>query len=424
MRLIGAIAVVVACAAPAGGATSACAEGAHGPDVVAIAGSRFGALVGRSEQDLSAWAWHGGRRVAVPFQIDECDADGRVVVGTRAAPAPPGKLAATSALLLRRRDGGDEAPRAFANAYGVEIAAADSRRRWIYLGVADDALAKSPDDDVDYDAEHDSVQAARYSLRFAHPQIAYFAVADGKGRDGPNLIDRLKARVTAHALWGLVRFRRNEEQVNETVVGFREGPLRITRRAALSIEIGWGLPAPQFVAEDYFYADHAEGPVTISLPFALAYVLGDLDVRIYLDFRNLDGYALLAEALGERGVPVGGDSAGVELPHAHNTWFALRRGDRAFLHRIRLGAGLESVDSELYYLYDPLLSDAPEAVRGVRPAVGYHMTGWSGVGRGRHDLWMDTYVLDGPAAADVRKTIATIDASPEIVVSPPRAEPR
>ena len=413
--------IVVACAVPAAAGTSACAEGAHGSDVVALAGSRFGALLGRSAQELSAWAWRGGRRMAIPFQIDECDADGRVVVGTRAQPAPPAKLGATSALLLRRRDGGDPAP-APAKTFAVGIVGADSRRRWIYVGVSDDSLPKSPDDDVDYDAEHDTVHAARYSLRFEHPQIGYFAVADGKGRDGPNLIDRLKARVTAHALWGLVRFRRNEQQVHETVVGFREGALRATRRAALSIEVGWGLPEPQFVAEDYFYADHAEGPVTISLPFALAYVFGDLDLRIYLDFRDLDGYQLFAEALGDRSVRVDGESSGITLPDTHNTWFALRRGDRAFLHRIRLGTGLESVDSALYYLYDPLISDPPEAVRGVRPAVGYHMTGWSSVRRGRHELWMDTYVLEGAAAADVRQTMAAIDAAPNVVVNETRDE--
>jgi hypothetical protein len=398
------------------GETSACAEGPHGADVIAVGGNRFAALAGRGAEALAAWAWRGGRRVAVPFQVDQCDAEGRVVVGTVESPAPPAQLDATSALLLRRGDGGDRAP-VRGRAYAVKITDSEMRSRWIYVAAADGALAKSAEDDVDYDAEHDAVHAVRYSLRFQHPQIAYFAVADGKGRDGPNLIDRLKARVTAHVLWGLVRFRRNEEQVNETVLGFRDGPLRVTRRAALQIEIGWGLPAPHFVAEDYFYADHAEGPVTISLPFALAYVFGDLDVRIYLDFRNLDGYELLAEALGHRTVPIGGEPARVALPSDHNTWFALRRDDRAFFHRIRLGRGLESVEAALYYVYDPEVADPPESVRGVRPAVGYRMTGWSAVGRGRHELWMDTYVLDGATTADIRKAIATIDSVPKIEVS-------
>ena len=68
----------------------------------------------------------------------------------------------------------------------------------------------------------------------------------------------LKARVEATFLFGLVRFVRNESHVSETVLGAIDGPIRVIRRSRLSIEIGWGLPAPKILSDDYFYADHAE----------------------------------------------------------------------------------------------------------------------------------------------------------------------
>jgi hypothetical protein len=85
---------------------------------------------------------------------------------------------------------------------------------------------------------------------------------------------------------------------------------------------------------------------------------------------------------------------------------------------LRLGAGLEQVRSRLYYVYDPTLSDPPEAVVGERPAVGYQMTRWRSVPRGRYEIWMDTYILEGAAAADPRGAVRRLEEPVAIRVSP------
>src|SRR5205807_2364595 len=193
----------------------------------------------------------------------------------------------------------------------------------LYLGPDDGTMELSTVDEVDYDPGRDRIEAERYTLGFERPQINYFSVADGKGHDRGNLLDRLKARVAAHVLWGLVSFRRNEDQVSEVVLGYRDGPLRAVRRARLEVEIGWGMPSPLIIADDYFYADHAEGPISITIPFALAYLFGDLDVKIFLDFRDLDGFELLSEGLAGRTIRVGEE--GVPAA-ARTTWFLLRKG--------------------------------------------------------------------------------------------------
>src|SRR5207237_803981 len=80
-----------------------------------------------------------------------------------------------------------------------------------------------------------------------------------------------------------------------------------------------------------FCSDHAEGPISITSPFALAYLFGDLDVKIFLDFRDLDGFELLSEGLAGRTIRVG--EKGVPTT-ARTTWFLLRKGGTAFLHRL------------------------------------------------------------------------------------------
>ena len=312
-------------------------------------------------------------------------------------------------------DGGEPPPPSFRSegVFAVELLDAAESRRWLYLGPEDGTMELSPVDEVDYDPGRDRIAAERYTLGFERPQINYFSVADGKGHDRGNILDRLKARVAAHVLWGLVSFRRNEDQVSEVVLGYRDGPLRAVRRARLEVEIGWGMPSPLIIADDYFYADHAEGPISITIPFALAYLFGDLDVKIFLDFRDLDGFELLSEGLAGRTIRVGEE--GVPTA-ARTTWFLLRKGGTAFLHRLRLGAGLESVEPTLYYVYDAAADDPPESVRGERPAVGYRLKGWRTVPRGRYEIWMDTYLLDGAAARDPEAAIAVLSRPLRVAV--------
>src|ERR1051326_4661933 len=85
-------------------ATSACDEGPHGPRVVAVSGARFPSLRGRAARELRAWAWHGRERVAVPFQVDECEADGHVVVGPPGAASSDARLGPRAVVLFRTAD--------------------------------------------------------------------------------------------------------------------------------------------------------------------------------------------------------------------------------------------------------------------------------------------------------------------------------
>ncbi len=392
---------------------SSCADGVVAARIIAVNGRHFPLLRKIAPETLRLWATRDGARVAVPFQIDECAADGSLVVPAIGAPAPASPFGARSVLLFRAADAFAQARGGDARvAYEIEVEGKDGPR-FVYLGV-DPALAVAAKDEVDYEPADDVIRADRYTTGFASPQTDYFSLADGKGHERGNLIDRLKARVEAKFLFGLVRFVRDESQVSETVLGAIDGPIRVVRRSRLAIEIGWGIPAPEILSDDYFYADHAEGPVHINLPFSLAYVFGDLDVEIFLDFRDLEDFEVRTRHSPEPLARVGEGTklAGTVLTDC----FALRRGDVGFLHRLRFGPTLRPLVTELVYRDDPTLEDPPEDVPGARPAIGYRMTGWNAVGRGRHEIWLDMYVVDGTAAADPQGTIERFKAQPEVGV--------
>jgi hypothetical protein len=387
---------------------SACADAVLGARVVAISGGRLGPLRGAPVSELRMWQGGGGNRLAIPFQVDACDERGHLVLRKPGADSQS-VLGPESVLLFRIEDAGDRDPGAAAIG-GLEVGvrrATETSARWAYVARGADSLALSPRDDVDFDRERDVVHARRYTLAFDGSHVSYFALADGKGNDRGNLIDRFKARVDAHFLWGLFRFQRNEDQVTEEVIGYEDGPIRVVRRSRIRVEIGWGLPSPTIFAEDYFYADHAEAPVYISLPFSLAYVFGDLDVRLYLDFRGLDGFRVAADGLPDGSLTVGSGGLAGPSPTPKTSWFLLDGGQIAFFHRLRFGPTLGGIDCRLFYVDDPTRRDPPESVVGLRPAIGYRITGWGSVGRGSHEIWMDTYVVDGPlASTDVLGALA------------------
>src|SRR2546430_4020749 len=98
---IAGMAIFFAAPARAGAGPSACADGLPGNRLVGVSGARLPDLAGRTTSQLRAWSWHGGKRRPVPFQLDDCGEDGRVLVGTRERPAPPAPLGPPALLLLR-----------------------------------------------------------------------------------------------------------------------------------------------------------------------------------------------------------------------------------------------------------------------------------------------------------------------------------
>ncbi len=163
----------------------------------------MGQLWRTAAAELRAWSYQGARRMSIPFQLDNCDAKGQLILGTRDAPEQPARLGPRSVVLIPLDRAGEHAT---ASDWGMgyfEIHVYGSKGRtegWMYFGRGDGSLELAAEDDVDYDPDRDRVHARRYTLGFGRPQVDYFSVADGKGADRGNLIYRLKARVEARIL--------------------------------------------------------------------------------------------------------------------------------------------------------------------------------------------------------------------------------
>ena len=431
--------VLVAIAAPA--LAGSVFEHERAWEVVTVEGRLFPAEFRAAVDKLTVSRVSGGVLQPIPFQIDERDSHGRFALpdGPSASQdESPGVFDENDLLVFAARDVGEQA----AVPDAAEIRVTDpltGQSGWVYLRrhrdadhteavathdqVARDTVAGSTvaRGAVAYDGATDTVHTSWYTLTLGAHTASAFAFVGADGRPGRNLLDRLKARVTAHILWGLIEFRRTEDDITTTVLAWKVGPVRMIRRARLSVNVGYGLSPPKIVMENFLTADTFEGPVVIRLPFDLRYVFGDITMHIYLDFGALDGHRIFTA--NREPVPVG---CGLPVPDLNDLpadWFGMTGPLGSFVEALRVGRTLQTVQRRLYVTASRT-PDPPEGVPGNCPGVGYTLTGWRGIGRGTHQLRLVVRAFDHFTPGDERPFLASFDHPLTVSVATARAGAR
>jgi len=402
-------------------------------DVVSIAGSELGLFDGCAVERLALLACkdNSGREICepVPFQIDEVDAQGHWVLDQGPQPNPedpPEVLDANDRLLFMAGDAHDRVGRADLppDTAAIEISVRDpltGETDWAYFLAYRDRAPRSVRSYVAYDPATDRVRGQRVTLGFRHGVPGYLAV-DGTDvlADGPaatSVLDRFKVRATATFLWGLIRFSRNEDDVTSEFVAWRQGPIRVIRRQRQWVRIGWGIHSPTFGSYTYFYRDSAELPVSLYLNFPPTYFFGDIEVRAFLDFRDLRTWSVLVPDLSEPIAVDGVMTAQKErLNQLPGSWFALRGPHVTLVQMLDVGASLASVRRRLVYNETSTPHDPPEEVPGEEPAIGYRLDRWEHVGAGAHQLASTSYAL--PPDLDVRQFMAARRVPLGVTVQP------
>jgi hypothetical protein len=376
-------------------------------DLVLVEGRLLPDSVHVNVQHLSLLRQRAGSLEAVPFQVDERDDHGAYALpeGPQAtADDSPGVFDANDLLVFAAGDCGERGTVEKA----AEIRVSDplsEAQCWVYLRVDPSSEAAGAGrDDVTYDPQTDTVHARGYVLRWGDHTPSFFSFRNAGGTER-NLLDRLKARVTARLLWGFLEFNRNEEDITTTVLAWKDGPLRVIRRAQLKVRLGYGLPQPTIIAEDIFTVDAFEGPVIVRLPFNLRYVFGDLTVRIFLDFEDLHGYRLVTATHDAVPIECGTPADGLEGTPAD--WFAMIGPEGAFVHALQISSTLQELDRRLHVIADRE-ADPPEGTPGNCPGIGYSLTQWSSVGSGIHHIGMIIRALPDYQAGDERVALARL----------------
>lgn len=387
-----------------------------GPDRVAIlTGEDLRCLQGAVESAVALLACRDAC-TAIPWQLDERTEDG--VLALDHGPGvlfddPRGVVDANDEILWMAEDAGrrgrpGEIPAGAPCRVEIRLQTAEAAEpRWVYAVVLPGSAPRSPRSYVQYDAERDTLVGERVSLGFGGPTPQYLAVHAPGGADGPNLLDRLKVRVSARFL-GVIPVHRDEADLTTEFVGWRAGPIRVVRRQRQWARVGFGLRSPTFALDAFFYRDHSELPVRLRLNFPPTYFFRGVEVRAGLDFRDLRGWRFLAPGM-RAPVEVGRVSA-VDLQRIHGVegnWFALSGDDVTLVQRLVVGPSFSSVTRSVLYA-EGTDDRGPESVRGEMPAAGFALTRWEDVGSGHHWFSPVSYAL--PPDGDVERFLRESEA--------------
>ena len=358
-----------------------------------IKGAQIAQLCKQPINQIEVLAVRSGQLEPIPFQIDQVNPGGAYVLPNGSEPIAsthPGVLAPDDELVMMVPDLGERAPiDAALPADTMEIEMTDplgGAPRYAYVG-AQAHPKLSPRHYIVYDPKTENIETDHYRLGLTHEFPTDYSPQSHMGTHGPNMIDRFKIRVSAKVL-RLFTFSVDEDDVQNRLLAWHAGPVRLIRHLSHSVNVIFGIRSPDVTNYDFFYRDSVENPFKIRFPWVPRLLFGDVVVRMDLDFTNLGGYSLLWSGMNRAPMRIG-DPGLAQSVRAHSPrvdWAAIRGNGRVLVQTIAPTSDLELLDRRLYYNDDAQTPDPPERVRGENPGIGYRITGWENLSSGEHQL--------------------------------------
>lgn len=286
-------------------------------DPVLIPGRDLETLLGRDIDHIRLFAYRQGRRVPIPFQIDQRDsADNWVWDYAKPAPEryswtpdpdnrlgtiPPPRAVRThddqdpvgralfdanDLLVFLARDLGERNPGAAAQPAArtvVEIEVTDpldGAKGWVYPAFfPEDVPAASPVRYMHHDRDRQRVRSPLYELGYSERHVACVEDLRIQGR---RIVDRINIRGKLDTQVAFVRktLLFGEDDIYGYIEGIVEGPIRIIRRNVVHLELLSMIRTPDVVCEHFYYPDFAEIPMCLPIRFpikrAVVYLLTQL----------------------------------------------------------------------------------------------------------------------------------------------------
>ncbi len=294
-------------------------------DAVIIKGENLGPLQGESTFNIRVFSYENGQFQPIPFQVDERNPN-----GDYALPSGPGAftdldgglLDYNDELVIMARDAGNRAEndpgRYFVPAppeKWVEIELLDpinpAHRAWVYACCfKKNRPALSPVDYVRYNPETEQIFTEHYGLGYGKGMILYTDLfyPDGKGGYGPDLLDRIKVRITVKFLLNIIKIKKNEGDFHEEVVSWKDGPVRVLRNVKSYVSIMFKLSSPDVFSVSEYYSDYMFTPLQITVPKKLRWIfshfgISDFSWHFYGDLPGLEGGKIYTNKYPQ-GIPI------------------------------------------------------------------------------------------------------------------------
>jgi hypothetical protein len=305
-------------------------------DPVTMDGEHFSNLLGSDIGHLRLFSFQHGRRVPIPFQVDQRDSNGNWVwdvaymrdsppavrafgeawspgreqferqTGTQDDEDPYGKqiLDHNDVLVFMAHDLGDrdlEAENALGAARGDEIEVTDpvnGAKGWAYLADYDSSPpAPSPIRYMRYQAKARRIASPVYAFSFSDTKVA---VVKDLAIEGIPMLDRIhihgRTTISLGPIQKQIDF--TEEDIHGHLEGYIAGPVRIVTRSRACLELGLGICSPEVTCLHFYYPYHAEVPACLWVRFPVR----EASLILAVDYRRSPFQRLLIGS--EQGVIV------------------------------------------------------------------------------------------------------------------------
>jgi hypothetical protein len=387
-----------------------------------VTGKDAPALLRRSTASLRVYAFREGAAVPIPFQVDERDRRNHWQDDDGPQPVrddSPGIFDENDVVVFMNRDLGEKGdparlPPGAASWLRIRVGRQEKPVGYAYLGAFDSPPAIPSDQPVyvRYDPAKDEIFADRYTVRFDAPLPTYLALVHRQGESPANVLNAVRADGEVRILAGVFHFVRSEKDLQYSIQGYRNGPVRVIRSAKYWIRLPLGFKARGRV-ELLFYRDCVEARTQVNIRIPPRLVPADGHLRAFFDFHDFAGGHVVGPG-GLRDEPISGGMTEAKRKFARPPvrWSALLLPNgQSFLLAVRLGGSLQRLDQRLY------LEESTDPARG-NPSFGFTLAGINRLDTGEQDLSVNAMVLDSTALAEVAAAAGALLTTPEVAVAP------
>ncbi len=377
-------------------------------DVVLIRGDVLKRFLGEPVDKLRLYSFKDGAFQAVPFQVDERDARNNYVVDEgrdKGKDEPPGILDGNDEFVFMAWDSGNqvsmkEFPAGITANAEIEVRDPDTdESAFVYLLLFESPPPLSPLDYVRYDAEKGVVNAYYYAVKYSEDAPLVFDSLYTKkqiGGDETNMIDRLKIRFRAKLPLG-IKLDKSEEDFKTTLMGYKDGPVRLIRRAISELTIFGIFKAPSAVGHEYFYGNYFYIPIEIEFPFDVKDIFSEAAVRLTTELAP-ESQTVYYNSNNPEPVAIDGKMSEEEksINKEPFTWAVIQNsapGNTTAFFNVPIFRGDGPVKPYLYYMDDDASADAPENYPGQHGNLGYELNNFQWLKKGVHRLGNVLYAL-------------------------------
>ncbi len=422
-------------------------------DPVVVPGSDLAPFIGHTIADLRLYKVESHNRLqmvrAIPFQIDERDKYGDWHFdfdkhGTY-VPYKRHSLASQDELVFMSKDAGARLVgngAAFDRGLAVngragqkvstpvvagivEIKLTDplnDAHAYVYLAYfKSDPPALSPVRYVRYDPAADRIYGTLYDMGFskkAPVSYDYYVIPKSAGGEGINIFDRFKMRLDISTF--LFSMHRDEDDFKSRLVGYIQGPVRVIRRVANSMDVVWGIQSSSVLSDSMYYYDYFQFPTIVNIPIDMRklYVIKKAKLITTTDFNHNAIGMFFYNSNNLKGIEITGrmSKAQEDLNRSPYDWAVVAGPQGAWMNRVVMGKDVPFT-KDLYYVDDRTKLDPPENEPGQIGSTGYDFGNLLKANKGTYTFTSYIYVPIGYRPGDERPWLNIIDHPITYIVS-------